>query len=1469
MIIPQNKIVFFFLFIAHFLTAQAPSAIDDYGTAEINTTLNISAPGVLVNDTDPDVGDLLTVLEFSVDGISYSAGETASFEQGSITIIADGSFTFIPSTDYIGDVAIINYTITDGTFLSSSPANLFLTVAQPPSALDDYDTAEINTTLNVSAPGVLVNDTDPDVGDVLTVLEFSVDGISYSAGETASFGQGSITIIADGSFTFIPSANYTGDVAIIIYTITDGTSLRFANLFLTVEFIDNLLEISNSSSCNQGYTVDGEYKIKYYFTLSNNSTARDYHPTSLIKNIDLINNLETTFGNGCILSVDEVDVWSYPPFDYINDPYPQDFDNSVINPDFINATSSAIFNANAVSNLTLYPRQEINVTFCVTVNPLCNGRPNPTPSGSGIDFDNTINVTSDRGNDTDSLLLEDFHTTEAVVTAGLHVPEFYAPRFENDIPLGTVNPDGTYDYINTVIITNEGTSTANNINYNMGLGSFLNNGITFNQLIVSQVSGPPIITNSAYDGDTNTFLLMPNNSLAPGQTVILEIFYLIAPISSKDFIYFEQFDLSQTQGLLDGFDETAPSIKREYSFVIWSDNLGDHLDRYYEVSDPTQSASSSSQCSCPISVMQFSFESSSSNNKIISEVNKAPNDILEHEEITFQISITNTSESIELKNLQLLDELTSICGGNIISLSTPFIQNSTATIDPSLNINFNGTSDINLFDGSSGVLKADEIITVQFSVVFNQNCKGENTSNFIATNSLNDFVTSSASVSLDTSIDTDNDGVPNADDIDDDNDTILDVLEYDGLDPLEDHNLDLIPNYRDTGYGADANGDGIVDVFDFDSDGVPNHFDLDSDNDGILDIVEAGNITADSSNNGRTNNTVGLNGLDNTLENDDTLSATIIYIIPNNDFDVNQDFLDIDADGDGIVDNIEAQSTDNYIGINGTVSESGIDAAYPNGISPIDTENDGIFDHIDTNSDNDIRDDVLEGWDINSNGIAETVPSNLDADNDGLDDAFDTNINVVNPTNGMVPTDFPNADNTDTAERDWREIIAVVLIIDNISVTEGRDFVFNISLVTKNDTTLLIESASPIDINFSTINGTDTTNLYDVATSPFDYNSITNKTFTIPPLTATDQFTVTSLEDIIFEQDELYTLNGTITSNNTLNVEAKGIGTILDNDAAPFITMSNSRNDEGLDLDHSITISNPCSTPILIAVNTADNLAISPDDYSTILENLTIEGTLDPNNANTEVSFSISTKTDNLNELDEETLSVIGTVTSANVGAQDLIKTGTIIDIDPNPFVEVSNVKDIEGNSFVFTIRLLNANLEPMQNYASINFILETIDDIATANEDYQPIAILTNIPAFTSSITQSVQTIDDTLNEDTEEFLLQATTNIANIANTFPARGIGFIKDNDYPNLFSPNGDGKSDVFKISGIEDYPDFKLIIYNRLGNEVYNYSNNGNTNPIWWNGKFNGAPAPVGVYYYTLDFNDGSAQPRTNFIQLIR
>ena len=99
-----------------------------------------------------------------------------------------------------------------------------------------------------------MNDTDPDVGDVLTVLEFSVDGISYAAGETASFGQGSITIIADGSFTFIPTPNYIGDVPLITYAITDDFTVGYGTH--DIDFGDQALD-QESTGFSASYTMGG------------------------------------------------------------------------------------------------------------------------------------------------------------------------------------------------------------------------------------------------------------------------------------------------------------------------------------------------------------------------------------------------------------------------------------------------------------------------------------------------------------------------------------------------------------------------------------------------------------------------------------------------------------------------------------------------------------------------------------------------------------------------------------------------------------------------------------------------------------------------------------------------------------------------------------------------------------------------------------------------------------------------------------------------------------------------------------------------------------------------------------------------------------------------------------------------------------------------------------------------------------
>ncbi len=249
---------------------------------------------------------------------------------------------------------------------------------------------------------------------------------------------------------------------------------------------------------------------------------------------------------------------------------------------------------------------------------------------------------------------------------------------------------------------------------------------------------------------------------------------------------------------------------------------------------------------------------------------------------------------------------------------------------------------------------------------------------------------------------------------------------------------------------GDTSAGGVIDFVsvtantcrDTDNDGIPDYLDLDSDNDGIYDIVEAGNGANDTDHDGRTDNPVGNNGLDNTLENNDTSSATINYTIPNTDGTGNPDYIDIDADDDGIVDNIEGQTTSGYTAPSGTDADNnGVDDAYDtNGtwINPTDTDNDGTPDYVDTNSDQDADSDAIEGWDTNNDGTADTTPSGNDADNDGLDDAYDNDDTQINPTNGQVPADFPDLDNPG-GDRDWREPLRTVIDTDGDGIPDNVD----------------------------------------------------------------------------------------------------------------------------------------------------------------------------------------------------------------------------------------------------------------------------------------------------------------------------------------------------------------------------------------------------------------------------------------------
>jgi gliding motility-associated-like protein len=92
-------------------------------------------------------------------------------------------------------------------------------------------------------------------------------------------------------------------------------------------------------------------------------------------------------------------------------------------------------------------------------------------------------------------------------------------------------------------------------------------------------------------------------------------------------------------------------------------------------------------------------------------------------------------------------------------------------------------------------------------------------------------------------------------------------------------------------------------------------------------------------------------------------------------------------------------------------------------------------------------------------------------------------------------------------------------------------------------------------------------------------------------------------------------------------------------------------------------------------------------------------------------------------------------------------------------------------------------------------------------------------------------------------------------------------------PNAFTPNGDGRNDVFYVLGgppgssIED-----LWVYNRWGQKIFQAHDAVPGDPgFGWNGMYNGAPASAGVYVYslTMRYSDGTRQQLQGTVLLVR
>jgi len=75
-------------------------------------------------------------------------------------------------------------------------------------------------------------------------------------------------------------------------------------------------------------------------------------------------------------------------------------------------------------------------------------------------------------------------------------------------------------------------------------------------------------------------------------------------------------------------------------------------------------------------------------------------------------------------------------------------------------------------------------------------------------------------------------------------------------------------------------------------------------------------------------------------------------------------------------------------------------------------------------------------------------------------------------------------------------------------------------------------------------------------------------------------------------------------------------------------------------------------------------------------------------------------------------------------------------------------------------------------------------------------------------------------------------------------------------PNAFTPNKDGKNDVWEITGLAMYPNSILYVFDRAGQLLFSSDQR---SPRFWDGTYKGKLLPIGVYVYMIDLNDGSQQ----------
>ncbi len=209
---------------------DAPVAVND--TATVSEDSAGTNGNVLGNDTDVDTGTTLT------------ATLAESPANGTVTLAANGTFTYTPAPDFNGTDSF-TYTASDGTAVSNVATVTITVTAVNDAPMAVNDTASTTEETAVSG-AVLGNDLDVEPGTTLT------------AALDAGPANGTVTLAANGTFTYTPAANFSGTDS-FTYTASDGAAVsNVATVTITVTGVNDApVAVNDTASTPEETAVSG------------------------------------------------------------------------------------------------------------------------------------------------------------------------------------------------------------------------------------------------------------------------------------------------------------------------------------------------------------------------------------------------------------------------------------------------------------------------------------------------------------------------------------------------------------------------------------------------------------------------------------------------------------------------------------------------------------------------------------------------------------------------------------------------------------------------------------------------------------------------------------------------------------------------------------------------------------------------------------------------------------------------------------------------------------------------------------------------------------------------------------------------------------------------------------------------------------------------------------------------------------